>query len=253
MAGTTSMPRGVRADAPERSRTKLGLMSGASAAIVGAAIGAVATIAGSFAQSVFQTRREEQQRRETREAEDRERRQEVAYRYLFQLQDAVDSLRYRLDNWATRGGQTWAASVDAEYWDVTTLYALARALAAERILMLEGVYPQVERRSPGLGRFLIDSSVEGALGKSLRGLFYYHRLALAESALQREVDGFRIATYSEFRQRYADPGSGLDKLLAPAVDAIERLDETGMIALKGSLDQITEKLGRETGMPSGTP
>jgi hypothetical protein len=228
-------------------------MSNASAAIVGAAIGAVATIAGSFAQNVFQSRREAHQRRETREAEDRERRQEVAHHYLFQLQDAVDSLRYRLDNWATRGGQAWAATVDAEYWDVTTLYALARALAAERILMLEGVYPQVERRSPGLGRFLIDSSVEGALGRSLRGLFYYHRLALAESALQREVDGFRITTYSEFRQRYADPGSGLDKLLAPAVTAIERLDETGMIALKGSLDEITEKLGGETGMPSGNP
>jgi hypothetical protein len=225
-------------------------MSEASVAIIGAAIGALATVAGAFAQNFLQGRREARQRHETRETEARERREAVAQRYLFQLQDAVDSLRHRLDNWASRGGQAWVASVDPDYWDVTTLYALARALAAERILMLEGVYPQIERGSPGLGRFLIDSSIEGALEGNLRSLFYYHRLALAEAALQREVDGFRITTYSEFRRQYEDPSSGLDTLLAPATEAIDDLDEARMLALKRALDEITEKLGQETGMPS---
>src|SRR5436189_4824530 len=110
-------------------------MSGAVAAIIGAAIGAVATVGGLVAQSLFQRRSDALQRQEAREAEARERRAALARRYLFQLQDAVDSLRYRLDNWAARGGQPWAASVDAGYWEITTLYALARALAAERILM----------------------------------------------------------------------------------------------------------------------
>jgi hypothetical protein len=228
-------------------------MSDAAAVIIGAAIGAVATVGGLLVQGVFQRRSEAQQRQEDRDAEARQRREAVAHRYLFQLQDAVDSLRHRLDNWAARGGRGWATSVDAGYWDVTTLYALARALAAERILMLDGVYPQLERNSPGLGAFLFESSVEGALGSNLRRLLYYHRLALAESALQREADSFRIVTYSEFRQRYEDSTSGLNTLLAPATEAIERLDEEQMVALKASLDEITEKLREETGIHPSNP
>ena len=127
-------------------------MSEASVAIIGAAIGALATVGGAFAQNFLQGRREARERNETRDTDAREGREAVAQRYLFQLQDVVDSLRHRLDNWASRGGQVWTASIDPDYWDVTTLYALARALAAERILMLEGVYPQVERGSPGLGQ-----------------------------------------------------------------------------------------------------
>jgi hypothetical protein len=228
-------------------------MSEALAAIIGAAIGAVATVGGLVAQGVLQRRSDALQRREARELETRERRQAVAHRYLFQLQDAVDSLRYRFENWTGRGGRPWAASVDAGYWEITTMYALARALAAERVLMLEGVYPQLESASPGLGRFLIETSVEGALGANLRRLFYYHRLALAESALQREADGFRIVTYSEFRRRYEDPSSGLGELLAPAMGAIERIDDRTMLALKQLLDEISEKLGEETGMHAGQP
>jgi hypothetical protein len=114
-------------------------MSSGIAAIIGAAIGAIATAAGVIVQAVLKNRADAQQRREAWENDRERQRRELVQRYLFQLQDAVVSLRSRLKNWAWRGGQAYSESVDPGYWDVTTLYALGRALAAERIFSLEGV------------------------------------------------------------------------------------------------------------------
>ena len=63
----------------------------------------------------------------------------LAQRYLFQLRDAVDSLDARVENCQDRGGAGFAESRDPGYWQITSLYAIGRALAAERILDLEGV------------------------------------------------------------------------------------------------------------------
>jgi hypothetical protein len=101
----------------------------------------------------------------------------------------VVSLRSRLKNWAWRGGQAYSESVDPGYWNVTTLYALGRALAAGRILSLEGVYAAIEQQFPGLAETLRSPTVDEVLQAGLRQLFRYHRLALAESLLERGLRG----------------------------------------------------------------
>jgi hypothetical protein len=81
---------------------------------------------------------------------------------------------------------------------------MARALGAERVLALEGIYLDIEALWPG-GR-LPPRAVEGALRDAVgEDFFQYDRLALSEAVLDRVHDGFRLLVYSEFRRRYEDP------------------------------------------------
>jgi hypothetical protein len=225
-------------------------MSDAVAAIVGAATGAVITLAGVIVQIASGNRAEAERRREARETEREQRRTALVQRYLFQLQDGVQSLRLRFVNLARRGGRSWSESVDPGYWDVTTLYALGRALAAERILALEGVHTAIDQQFPGLGTYLKQSSVDRILHDGLRRLFYYHRLALAESAFAREPEGYRLLTYTEWRRRYEDPTSGLDRLLAPAKASLHLLNSEKELteALIEPLTNIVSRLETATGV-----
>ena len=225
-------------------------MSSGIAAIIGAAIGAIATAAGVIVQAVLSNRAEAQRRREARDSDRERQRRELAQRYLFQLQDAVVSLRLRLENWARQGGEPWAESVDPGYWDITTLYALGRALAAERILSLEGVYTALDEQFPGLAESLRSSSVDRVLQAGLRRLFYYHRLALAESLLERHPEGYRLLMYTEWRRRYEDPSSGLDRLLEPTTASLQSLSpERDLDQLIKALAGITSELGKATSLP----
>ena len=85
---------------------------------------------------------------------------------------------------------------------MTTLYALGRALAAERILSIEGVYAAIEQQFPEQAASLRNPSVDGVLQAGLQRLFRYHRLALAESLLERGPEGYRLMMYTEWRRRY---------------------------------------------------
>lgn len=187
-------------------------------------------------------RRGENAAREAREDADRRASdliQALAQSYLFQFQEAVESLRYRINNWADRGGPSWSESKDPGYWDITTLYALGRALGAERVLALEGVYPALER----VGRGLAPRQVEDAVQKAVRpNLFYYHRLTLAESVLDRGPDGFRLLTYTEFRHRYEDAQWGLQPGLKPVTDVLARLDREELKSFEEALGEIGGRL-----------
>jgi hypothetical protein len=201
------------------------------AALIGASIGSIgAVIAADWRK---------------RKAETSQRREELVQRYLFQLQDSVESLWYRLDNLARRGGRF---VMPDQYFETTTLYALGRVLAVERLLALEGVYPQLERLYPGLGRFLMEHRVDYALG----GAFYqYDRLALAEAVMEHGGDRFRASTYLEFRRRYESKDSGEGTWLAPARDAIQSMTEARTHALLGHLTTIALRISTEANIPSG--
>jgi hypothetical protein len=93
----------------------------------------------------------------------KDRRRILARRYLFQLGDAVDSLQHRVDNWAHRGGLEFSEGKFPGYWEVTSLYAVARALGAERILDLEGVYVELRAISPDEAAKLPQHAVEQAV------------------------------------------------------------------------------------------
>jgi hypothetical protein len=167
-------------------------MSDGVAAIIGAAIGAIATAVGAIVQAVLKNRGDSNQRREARETEHERERRELVRRYLFQLEDAVVSYN---------GG-----------WRI------------------------------GLG-------MEASLGlkTGLRRLFYYHRLALAESLLEQRPEGYRLLMYTEWRRRYEDPSSGLDRLLEPMTASLQRLSpEQDLERLIKSLADIASWLGSAT-------
>ena len=112
------------------------------------------------------------------------------------------------------------------------------------------MYPALEADLPDLVRFFESDGVESALDETLgERLFRYHRLALAEAAIERDADGFRVLIYSEFRRRYEDPGWGLQRLLAPATDALNALTREQMRELESRLGEMAARLETATRVP----
>jgi hypothetical protein len=216
-------------------------MSGAISSLLGALVGGLAAIGGAWlqARNTARLQREEAARQEKRrQAESvellQERQRLIARRYLHQLGDAVDSLRNRVDNWAHRGGYEYSKSLYPDYWEVTSLYAVARALGAERILDLEGVYVELYALSSEEAAKFPRHAVEEAV-KEAFGFLRYHRLALAEAVLDRTGGEFRLLIYSEFLRRYEDPQWNLKSLLDPARQAFSSVRKESFEKLEQSL------------------
>lgn len=235
-------------------------MSEALIGLLGALVGGIAALGGALLQARTAERqaRDEADRRAKeardeadRRANDADRRASEAFhalaqRYLFQLQEAVDSLRSRIANWAHYGGREYSELKDPGYWEPTTIYAFGRALGAERILALEGVYVELDRLGRGLTPFRVTRAVQSAMG----GVFFYHLLALAESVLDRGPDGFRLVTYTEFRRRYDDAQSGLQLYMKPATEALSRQTPEQLKKLEQPLAEVSEQLTSVTGSRS---
>jgi hypothetical protein len=225
-------------------------MSNAVSGLLGALVGGLAAIAGAAlqARSAARLQRAEAAEREKqREAgtatELRERRRLLARWYLYQLEDAVQSLLRRVENWAHRGGPDFAEGRYPGYWDVTSLYALARALGAERLLALEGIYVELEALASGEKQGLPSRAVEEAVREAFgHDLFYYHRLALGEAALDRPGEEFRLLTYSEFLRRYEDPAWDLKSLVEPVRNAFNSLTEERLTELEQALTGLTTRI-----------
>lgn len=204
------------------------------AALIGAGIGSIGAVL------ITEWRKEK--------AEARQRRELLVQRYLFQLQDALETLWFRVRNLAHQQGRS---VMDEQYFETTTLYALGRALALERLLALDGIYPELDRLYPGLGTFLLKHRVDTALAD---GAFYqYDRLALAEAVMEREGERFRASTYLEFRRRYEGNQSGDRELLAPAREAVESLERVEAERLLALLRQVATEIAEVADIPSGLP
>jgi|SRR5947209_5326851 len=130
-----------------------------------------------------------------------ERRDALLKRYLAQLQDAYESLWFRLRNLAYERADI---ATDPDYLVRTTMYTLGRTLGIERMLSLEGLYPDIWRGFPSLEGILVprvvDSAVEATTAKR-RELQQYDRIGLAEATVERDGEGFRQSTFLEFRRR----------------------------------------------------
>jgi hypothetical protein len=203
------------------------------AALIGASVGSIGAVIASDWRK--------------RKAEMSERREALVQRYLYQLQDAAESLWYRLQNLLEEGGRSL---MEDQYFETTTLYALGRVLAIERSLALEGVYPQLERLYPALGSFLRDHRVDHALPETF---FQYDRLALAEAIMERDGDRFRPSTYLEFRRRYESEDAGERKWLSPAREAVESLDPEATEDVLYELSGVAFRISGATGIPSTLP
>jgi hypothetical protein len=141
------------------------------------------------------------------------------------------------------------------YYEVSTLYALGRVLAYERILLWDGVYPQLKRLKkfePGLGSFL-KSTLRDLDNRLDEGKFHrYDRLALAEAAMERDPGFLRTRTYLEFKHRYEAPNSVMRTALMPAKNFIENLSETESVfdELLKILKNVTKELSDTTEVPT---
>lgn len=167
----------------------------------------------------------------------------IVIRYLSQLQVALQVLEDRLDNLTYRHGHT---VMTPDYFRVTTLYALACPLAWERIFMLDGVYPQINEFNKDLNARLQEASLD----KQLKGYGFhqYHRLALAECAMECETSAIRLATYIEFHDRYKNACTRHDEWLESAAAFADRLEEDSASTQKimASLNYLADQLAEHT-------
>jgi hypothetical protein len=186
--------------------------------------------------------------RARRADEARARRLAVVKRYLFQLQDAADTLWFRVDNLRNRGGR-WVMSDD--YFAESTLYALGRVLAVERVFALEGVYPELADLDAELGAFVKEHRVDPVLAGTT--FYQYHRLTLAETLLERQDDRYQVSTYAEFRRRYADKASGVHAMLEAPREGLQALDGQAGDDLMNVLADLARGLSRETRLASTIP
>jgi hypothetical protein len=191
-----------------------------TATIVAALIGAVSGSVGATLISIWFNNR----------GEKISRRRNLINRYFLQLQDVTESLFYRLDSISSqsyaaaqlrrlealegtlaalstphaRGNEDEARSNREEiYYEQSMLYTLACFLACKRIMLLDGIYSQIEQLRPDVGRklknelFNIDRAIESPQFRT------YDKLALAEAVMERAADGsLRTSTYLQFIQQY---------------------------------------------------
>jgi hypothetical protein len=189
------------------------------------------------------------QQRSARRAEADSRRERLRSRYLYQLQDAADSLWFRLHNLTERSGAPVMDARDPLYREVTTLYALGRLLAVHRMLTLDGVWPELARFQD-ITRPLRALTREDAWPS---GLLHYDRMALGEAVLERDDEGFRTSTYLEFRRRYesdeALPREWRDRVRKAVEDFSGRPRDTLLAILSHLSHALEEATGNESAVP----
>jgi len=129
--------------------------------LLGAAIGAT----GAVLASIVTIRHESKKIEGERKAERKKDLQNLVGKYLSNSQDTIDSLWHMLNNVYKKGG---TRVMDDEYYEITTLYALARFFAIKQIMMLEGAYSYIETAYPGIAdAFLSMFMQKGVLEQEL--------------------------------------------------------------------------------------
>lgn len=184
-------------------------------------------------------------KRMDRKTEDRRRRELLVKRYLYQFQDAIESLWLRLDNVHHHHGRETMSENDL---NVTMLYALGRVLAVERIMAFDCIYPEIDLLCPPLRLSLQAARIDGKLHDL--NFHHYDRRSLAEYVTAYEGQFTRASTYLEFRGRYERADSSERAWLAPAVKALPALYGQRGEELLNFLKPLSERLAKVTGVLS---
>lgn len=180
-------------------------------------------------------------------AKDKQARKLIAQKYLYQLQDAAEALWFRVDNLAVFHREI----KDDSYFEYTTLYALGRVLASERVLGLDGVYPLLNDTYPGLSD-VFRNRIDKTLGKI--GLKQYDRITLAEALVETQKNGFRLSTFLEFRRKYELKEPQEQKWLEPARIAIRSLSiENVRQVVSELMYKVTMEISKEIKVKSSLP
>jgi len=179
-------------------------------------------------------------------------RRDVAVRHLVQLQDGLESLWFRVDNLAFRGGEQVMRS---DYYELSTIYVIGYALAQKRLLTVEGAYAKLDVFQPGFSRELENDleALERALGDeaSTTSSFYrYERRALADFLLT--WDGvWRVISYTEFVA--AARRDDADAVIQPARNFLTRLSTQQASAVLGATTRTLRALNSATGVHIADP
>jgi hypothetical protein len=174
-------------------------------------------------------------------------RRDVAVRHLIQLQDALESLWFRIDNLAFRGGKQ---VMDAGYYETSTIYVIGYALAHKRLLTVEGAYAKLDVFQPGFARALEGDLeyLEKALGDEARtatSFYRYERRALADFLLT--WDGlWRVLSYTEFAA--ASRREDAEAVVGPARNLLMRLTEHQASEILGATSATLQTLHSATGI-----
>ena len=178
---------------------------------------------------------------------DRQARRLIAQKYLYQLQEASESLWYRIDNLNVFSREIQ----DKGYFEFTTLYSVGKILACERILSLNGVYPLLIDFYPGLTN-IFRIKIYKIIGKI--GLNHYDRIALSESLIEA-VDGqFRLSTFTEFRQRYEISNQKNSEWLVQARKAIQTLQtESTRKKVSELMTEVAKEISKKIKVKTSLP
>lgn len=220
--------------------------------LVGAMIGAISgSIGGNFFTYWL-----------SRKAEKQKLSKYITDKYLIQLQYLLESLYFRFQNMNERGGSRYMKLIkgNEDYYITSSLYALGSVLAYHRLLLFEGIYPQIESLVPTVGSELLNKLDE--FGMSLDNIkvslpdsdkkikfFRYDRVLLGDVLTNEENNVRHTYSYARFRERYeSDPF--IKKNLQPARDFVEALQySTELSSLMEQIFEILRKLEPLTKVP----
>ncbi|MCK2047136.1 hypothetical protein, partial [Chromohalobacter moromii] len=143
-------------------------MSQIIAAITGAIIGSLITV-------IFEHHLKKKE-------EEREKRETLIKSHLYQLQEALESMCYRIDNLRNRDGRH---VMSENYFVNSGLYTLGSSIAAEHLLTQNGVIPKIKRLFPALGNRLKEKPVSKSLTNM--GFHKLDRQYLAECVIDSQA------------------------------------------------------------------
>lgn len=221
--------------------------------IIPALIGAISGSLGGNYVSYWLKKRDEKQRL----------RNEITVKHIIQLQWFIEAFVSRLGNVIDRGGRSHMRYIKGndEYYVVSTLYSLGCILAYHRILLLEGVYSQIEYIYPGFGNSLITKL--DRFGKKLDNLefshsdlakrikfFSYDRIALGDAITEKENGSLAIISYLKFKN-LCESNENIKSSLEPARQFVESLSPSDKLqelndfveSILKELEQITKIKG----------
>ena len=192
-----------------------------------------------------------------RRSEKRQLSENLVKRYLIQFQDYLESLWFRLENLRDDEGKSVMTS---GYLVYTTIYSLAAVLAYKRIMLLEGLYADIERLKLNLPEFKdklnnVDE-ILNAMSQKYGEIFQrYHRLGLAELVLEKRGEHLAVQTYLDFQEKAMKEQKSANFTMQHATSFIQRLSEDiktqkDLPQLMNELKQISHMLSNVTKIKS---
>ena len=173
-------------------------------------------------------------------AETSQQRREVVETHLLQLQNAAESLYYRVNNLRDWAGKS---VMKEDYYRQSSAYIIGKVLAHESLLVSKGVYAKLNR----------DTSLKRKVKATLHALnwemddhsfLHYHRVQLGEMLL----DGDRIVTYTEFLARWSEPRYG--DAVSAASAFVQSVSSDRLDGMRHTAAQLISLLAAKTSVPS---